>query len=117
MVIMAGQLTSQWSMNIHMPYRSPGIGVVAYTTGAPCYIEIPPWSPGKVLSKMLQERTGIPVKLQMLVHGGKVVNPEISLTSQDFVHGSSVFVHIRSKGGGKTKDSSTKDTPSVQGTG
>ncbi len=58
---------------------------------------------------MLQERTGIPVKLQMLIHGGKVVSPEISLTSQSFVHGSSVFVHIRSKGGGKTRDHSGLD--------
>ncbi len=103
-------------MNIDMPYRSPGIGVVVYTTGAPCYIEIPLWSSGKVLCKMVQERTVFPVKLQMLIHGGKVVNPEISLTSQGFVHRSSVFVHIRSKGGGKTRDSSTNDTPSVQGT-
>ena len=50
--------------------------------------------------KWLQKTGVFLMKLQILTHRGKLVNPALSLVQQGFVHGSTVFATIRTKGGG-----------------
>lgn len=66
------------------------------------YSELPAHAFGCELYQVVQEETGVPPELQILVHRGKLVHPAKPLFSQSFAHGGceSVFVLTKCKGGG-----------------
>lgn len=46
----------------------------------------------------------------MLLHKGKLVNPQMSLASQGFIHNSSVFKVTKGIGGGKNNATSSLES-------
>jgi len=86
------------------------IGVCVNGCQSVFYIAMKQDSPG---CELFQKAAGVSVELQLLVHEGKLVSPSKSLLKQGFLHGISVFLLTRNKGGGKDdplKTSSYEDT-------
>ena len=72
-----------------------------YGMGALHYSELQPHCCGYQLYQIVKDMYKVPVEFQILVHKGKLVQPLVSLENQGFVHGATVFMSTKSKGGGK----------------
>ena len=88
-------------MTFIFSYRNMPIGICVYGMGALHYSELQPHCCGYQLYQIVKDMYKVPVEFQILVHKGKLVQPLVSLENQGFVHGATVFMSTKSKGGGK----------------
>lgn len=85
--------------------------MVQMPRGLPTKVEISPCTPGEALFKLLEVKTGIPIKHQALIHRGETVKSEISLENQGIVHGSFVSISLKEE----STDDDPNDLQSIKG--
>ena len=82
----------------------PAITVLVSGCGKTTLMRVHSDSPGKALYQAVQRRSGIPVALQTLIHGARIIRHSLSLGKQGVGQLSTVFIQLAmGKGGGKTR--------------
>ena len=72
-------------------------------------IRLHPNSPGHCLYHQVESICGIPSRLQLLIHGGKVVQHSTPISKQRIHNGSNIFLLVKGFGGGGDNTGNTQE--------